>query len=255
MNNETKHEMQVFNNPLFGEVRTFMIDETPWFVAVDVCNALDIGNSRQAVSRLDEDERNTVIINDGTSGNPIKTIINESGLYALMLTSRKAEAKQFKRWITHEVIPSIRKHGLYMTKSTLEQVSKNPELITALAKQLLEEQAAKKKLQEELHTAQPKVDYFDQFINAYDSTNLRNTAKEIGIPERDLVQFLLEKKYMYRDQDRKLMPYAEYTKRGYFIMKDYYRGNGQLYQYTLFTAKGKAHFQRLLEKRKRGEQA
>lgn len=99
MNNETKHEMQVFNNPLFGEVRTFMIDETPWFVAVDVCNALDIGNSRQAVSRLDEDERNTVIINDGTSGNPIKTIINESGLYALMLTSRKAEAKQFKRWI------------------------------------------------------------------------------------------------------------------------------------------------------------
>lgn len=134
MNNETKHEMQVFNNPLFGEVRTFMIDETPWFVAVDVCNALDIGNSRQAVSRLDEDERNTVIINDGTSGNPIKTIINESGLYALMLTSRKAEAKQFKRWIIHEVIPSIRKHGLYMTKSTLEQISKNPELITALAK-------------------------------------------------------------------------------------------------------------------------
>ena len=255
MNNETKHEMQVFNNPLFGDVRTFMIDESPWFVAVDVCNALDIGNSRQAVSRLDEDESNTVIINDGTSGNPIKTIINESGLYALMLTSRKAEAKQFKRWITHEVIPSIRKHGLYMTNSTLEQVSKNPELITALARQLLEEQAAKKKLQEELHTAQPKVDYFDQFINAYDSTNLRNTAKELGIPERDLVQFLLEKKYMYRDQDRKLMPYAEYTKRGYFIMKDYYRSNGQLYQYTLFTAKGKAHFQRLLEKRKRGEQA
>ena len=172
-----------------------------------------------------------------------------------MLTSRKAEAKQFKRWITHEVTPSIRKHGLYMTNSTLEQVSKNPELITALARQLLEEQAAKKKLQEELHTAQPKVDYFDQFINAYDSTNLRNTAKELGIPERDLVQFLLEKKYMYRDQDRKLMPYAEYTKRGYFIMKDYYRSNGQLYQYTLFTAKGKAHFQRLLEKRKRGEQA
>ena len=117
----------------------------------------------------------------------------------------------------------------------------------------IEEQEQKKILQEELQTAKPKVDYFEQFINAYDSTNLRNTAKELGIPERDLVQFLLEKKYMYRDQDRKLMPYAEYTKRGYFIMKDYYRGNGKVYQYTLFTAKGKAHFQRLLEKRKRGE--
>ena len=95
-----------------------MIDDIPWFVAVDVCDALDIGNSRQAVTRLDEDEKNTVIINDGTSGNPMKTIINESGLYALILTSRKEEAKQFKRWITHEVIPSIRKHGLYMTNST-----------------------------------------------------------------------------------------------------------------------------------------
>ena len=144
MNDETKHEMKVFSNPLFGDVRTFVIDDIPWFVAVDVCDALDIGNSRQAVTRLDEDEKNTVIINDGTSGNPMKTIINESGLYALILTSRKEEAKQFKRWITHEVIPSIRKHGLYMTNSTLEQVSKNPELITALARQLLEEQEQKK---------------------------------------------------------------------------------------------------------------
>ena len=126
MNDETKHEMKVFSNPLFGDVRTFVIDNIPWFVAVDVCDALDIGNSRQAVTRLDEDEKNTVII-------------NESGLYALILTSRKEEAKQFKRWITHEVIPSIRKHGLYMTNSMLEQVSKNPELITAMAKQLLEE--------------------------------------------------------------------------------------------------------------------
>mgnify|MGYP004536788873 CR=1 FL=1 len=82
------------------------------------------------------------------------------------------------------------------------------------------------------------MDYFDQFINAYDSTNLRNTAKELGIPERDLVQFLLEKKYMYRDQDRKLMPYAEYIKRGYFIMKDYYRGSGKVYLYS----KGKSTF-------------
>lgn len=183
------------------------------------------------------------------------TFVNESGLYTLVLSSRKPEAKQFKRWITHEVIPSIRKHGLYMTDSILEQVSKNPELITALARQLIEEQEQKRKLQEELCQAKPKVDYFNQFINAYDCTNLRNTAKELQIPERDLVQFLLDKKYMYRDRERKLMPYAEYTKRGYFIMKDYYRSSGNSYQYTLFTAKGKAHFQRLLEKRKRGEQA
>lgn len=259
MNNEAKYELQIFSNEQFGNIRTMVLEGSPWFAAIDVCNALEIGNNRQAVTRLDEDEKMTVTLSDGHSGKrggaQMLTFVNESGLYVLVLGSRKREAKNFRRWIVHDVIPSLRKHGIYMTSSTLEQVSKNPELITALARQLLEGQAAKKKLQEELHTAQPKVDYFDQFINAYDSTNLRNTAKELGIPERDLVQFLLEKKYMYRDQDRKLMPYAEYTKRGYFIMKDYYRGNGQLYQYTLFTAKGKVHFQRLLEKRKRGEQA
>lgn len=78
-----------------------------------MCDILEINNSRQAITRLDEDEKNTVIINDGTSGNPNKTIINEPGLYTLILTSRKPEAKEFKRWITHEVIPSIRKTGKY----------------------------------------------------------------------------------------------------------------------------------------------
>lgn len=253
MKNETKYELQIFNYEGTA-VRTFDEGGIPWFAAVDVCRVLDIANSRDAVGRLDDDEKG-VVSADTLGGKQNLTVVNEAGLYTLILGSRKPEAKKFKRWVTHDVIPSLRKHGIYMTGSTLEQVSKNPELIVALARQLLDEQQENSELVKKLEKVQPKVDYFDQFINAYDSTNLRNTAKELGIPEHDLVQFLLEKKYMYRDQDRKLMPYAEYTKRGYFIMKDYYRGNGQLYQYALFTAKGKAHFQHLLEKRKRGEQA
>lgn len=181
------------------------------------------------------------------------TFVNESGLYALVLSSRKPEAKQFKRWITHEVIPSIRKHGAYMTVPLLEQVTKNPELITLLAQQLLEEKKEKEQAQEQLKVAQPKVEYFDQFINAHDCTNIRNTAKELEIPERDLIEFLLSKHYLYRDQEHKLMPYAEFTKRGYFVLKDYYRPNGIQSQYTLFTAKGKNHFRKLLAKQKRGE--
>lgn len=109
--------VQVFNNPEFGAVRTIMIDGEPWFVAHDVCNALDIANGRDATQRLDEDERNTVVINDGIRGNPNKTVINESGLYSLILTSRKPEAKVFKRWITHEVIPTIRKTGGYIASA------------------------------------------------------------------------------------------------------------------------------------------
>lgn len=103
-----------FTNPEFGEVRTLNIENEPWFVAADVCKALDIINSRDAVARLDDDERNTVVLTDGIPGNPNKTVVNEPGMYTLVLGSRKPEAKAFKRWITHDVIPSIRKNGGYI---------------------------------------------------------------------------------------------------------------------------------------------
>lgn len=111
-----RNELQIFQNPDFGEVRTTVIDGEPWFVAADICRALDIGNSRQAMTRLDDDEKNTVILSDGIPGNPEKTVVNEPGLYSLVLGSRKPEAKAFKRWITHEVIPAIRKTGSYNMK-------------------------------------------------------------------------------------------------------------------------------------------
>ena len=117
-------QIQVFNDEQFGVVRTVLQDGEPWFVAVDVCRALEIANSRDAVSRLDADEKNTVVLTDGIRGNPQKVIVNEPGLYALVLSSRKSEAKAFKRWITHEVIPSIRKHGLYADDELLA----NPDL-------------------------------------------------------------------------------------------------------------------------------
>lgn len=258
MNNETNYELQIFTSEQFGQIRTMVLDGVPWFAAIDVCNALEIGNNRQAVTRLEDDEKMTVPFRDTHSGQrggaQMLTFVNESGLYVLVLGSRKTGAKNFKRWIVHEVIPSLRKHGIYMTGSTLEQVSKNPELIVALARQLVAEQQEKAELSKKLEVAKPKVEYFDKFINADDCTNIRNTAKELGIPERDLIHFLLEKHYLYRDQAKQLMPYAQYTKCGYFILKDYYCASGAQYQYTLFTAKGKNHFRQLLEKRKRGEQ-
>ena len=110
-----ENEIQVFWKEGFGEIRTAKIDGEPWFVAADVCNALDIGNPSQAISKLDADEKlNTLISNEGNKrGNPNMTVVNEPGLYTLVLGSRKPEAKAFKRWITHEVIPAIRKTGTY----------------------------------------------------------------------------------------------------------------------------------------------
>lgn len=104
-------ENKIFEHPEFGKVRTVMIDGEPWFVAADVCNALDIRNPSQAISRLDEDEKIiTLISNEGNQrGNPNVAVVNEPGLYTLILGSRKPEAKAFKRWITHEVLPALRK--------------------------------------------------------------------------------------------------------------------------------------------------
>lgn len=105
--------LQIFNNAIFGNVRVILQDNEPWFVAKDICDCLEINNSRQALSRLDDDEKNSVILNDGTAGNPEKSIVNEYGLYSLVLSSRKPEAKEFKRWITHDVLPTLRKTGSY----------------------------------------------------------------------------------------------------------------------------------------------
>ena len=102
------NKLKIFTNSTFGNVRVIKQNGEPWFVAKDVCDCLYISNSRQALSRLDNDEKNSVILNDGIPGNPEKSIVNEYGLYNLVLSSRKPEAKEFKRWITHDVIPSIR---------------------------------------------------------------------------------------------------------------------------------------------------
>lgn len=109
-----ENNMQIFQNEAFGEIRTLLIDGEPWFVAADVCKALLIVNSRDALTRIDDDEKG-VVSTDTLGGRQEVTIVNEPGLYALILSSRKPEAKAFKRWITHEVIPSIRKHGAYIS--------------------------------------------------------------------------------------------------------------------------------------------
>ena len=112
------NELQIFENKDFGKVRTVTLDGAPCFVAADVCRALDISNSRDAVRRLDDDERG-VVSTDTLGGVQEMTVVNESGLYSLVLGSRKPEAKQFKRWITHEVIPTIRKTGGYVNNDEL----------------------------------------------------------------------------------------------------------------------------------------
>ena len=117
------NELQVFNNEEFGSVRTVEINGEPWFIAADVCRSLDLSNPTTSMERLDEDEK--AKFNLGLSGGETNCV-NEYGLYSLVLGSRKPDAKKFKRWITHEVIPSIRKHGAYMTERLRTPTASRP---------------------------------------------------------------------------------------------------------------------------------
>ena len=240
-----ENKLMIFENEAFGKVRTLNLNGEPWFVAADVCKALELGNPSMTVESLDDDEKGISTI-DTLGGKQRMAIINEPGLYSLVITSRKPEAKAFKRWITHEVIPAIRKYGGYMTKSLLEQVLENPNLIYEFARRMLEEQQKNERLRQELDRAKPKADYYDAFIHPESCTNIRATAKELKVPEKMFTAFLIRKRYLYRAPSGGLMPYAKAADDGLFFVKDYIAVNGHQGVYTLVTPKGKALFLSML---------
>lgn len=236
-----ENKLMIFENEAFGKVRTLNLNGEPWFVAVDVCSVLDLSNPTIAVSRLDEDER--AKFNLGRQGDA--TIVNEPGLYTLVLGSRKPEAKAFKRWITHEVIPAIRKHGVYITDEKLKLFAEHPELLDALMKSLYAAHAENLRHRAERQTLLPKADYYDAFMDADGCTNLRTTAKELNVPERWFARFLQQTGFLYRSPAGNLMPYAIPRNRGLFRVRDYVR-NGHSGAYTLITPMGKSLFRELL---------
>ena len=236
-----ENKLMIFENDAFGKVRTLNLNGEPWFVAVDVCSVLDLSNTTIAVSRLDEDER--AKFNLGRQGDA--TIVNEPGLYTLVLGSRKPEAKAFKRWITHEVIPAIRKHGVYITDEKLKLFAEHPELLDALMKSLYAAHAENLRHRTERQTLLPKADYYDAFMDADGCTNLRTTAKELNVPERWFARFLQQTGFLYRSPAGNLMPYAIPRNRGLFRVRDYVR-NGHGGAYTLITPMGKSLFRELL---------
>ncbi len=251
----------IFEDPRFGQQRSTLIDGEPWFVASDVCRALELGNPTRAISRLDDDEKVTLTNSKGhfgqLGGAQFLNYISESGLYSLILTSRKPEAKAFKRWITHEVIPSIRKHGAYVSDKVLDQMNEHPELIPEYFQRLRDENAKARAARESLEKAQaenallaPKATYYDSFVGIDSLTNIRYTAKELCIPQKKFVGYLLEKGYLFRDRHRKDRLFARASERNnpLFQTKDFYLPDGTKSEYTLVTPDGKAHFLKRREK-------
>lgn len=231
----------IFESADFGRVRSVLKDGAPWFVAADVCKALELEKTNRALSRLDDDEKGAHSVST-PGGRQRMSIISESGLYSLILGSRKPEARAFKRWITHEVIPSIRKHGAYMTDSLLDALEAHPEAVPEYLNRLRSENARNRELTRCLRLALPKAEYYDAFVDPADCTNIRTTAKELGVPEKQFTRYLEEKKYLFRDKNRKLFPRAVKKSAGLFLVRDFYTERGKLGHYTLITPAGKQHF-------------
>lgn len=235
---------QVFT---YGEtqIRTVVQSGEVLFVGKDVCDVLEIKNSRDALGRLDEDEKGVVLI-DTPGGKQQMLCINEAGLYSLILTSRKPEAKQFKRWVTHEVLPTIRKTGGYVANEDMFINTYLPfadDQTKLMFRGVLE---TVRKQNEQIAAMKPKVEYFDALVDRNLLTNFRDTAKELQVKERFFIDWLLKNKFVYRDQKNKLKPYAAYVPE-LFELKEWKR-NGRADVQTLITPKGRETFRLLLKK-------
>ena len=253
------NHLMIFESADFGRVRSVLKDGAPWFVAVDVCKALGLNQVTRAMSRLDSDEGGLLEVPHPQNAD--KTIeinaVSEAGLYHLILCSKKPEARAFKRWITHEVIPSIRKHGAYMTDALLSRMDEHPELISEYIGKLRAENAKANAAQEALKKAEaenarlaPKASYYDSFVGVESVTCLRYTAKELGVPQKKFIGYLLEKGYVFRDRHRSDRVFVRAGKRNdpLFVTRDFYLPNGTKSEYTLVTPARKAHFLKIAEK-------
>lgn len=222
------NELKIFENPEFGTIRTVEIKGEPWLVGKDVAEALGYSNPRDALAtHVDDEDKATVAIHDG-SQNRNMTAINESGLYSLVLSSKLPGAKQFRRWVTAEVLPSIRKHGAYMTPETIEKVLTDPDTIIQLATALKEERQKRKALETE-NTAltaenevqrqaiadfQPIKQYVDTILSSNGTMATSQIAADYDMSARSLNKILHEEG-IQRNVNGQWILYKEYMGKGY----------------------------------------
>ena len=236
------NQMEIFKNPEFGSIRTFEQDGKVLFCGLDIAVALGYSNPRDALRRHCKGvvKRDTL-----TEGGPQQlSFIPEGDVYRLIVHSKLPSAERFERWVFDEVLPSIRKHGAYITREKLWEVATSPEAMMKLCSDLLTEREKNAALREENAMLEGKAAFYDLFIDLKHSTNLRTTAKELVVPERRFIRFLLEQRFVYRAPSGNVLPYAKPANDGLFTVKDYCN-HGHLGSYTLVTPKGKLYFAQL----------
>lgn len=257
------NELKIFENEAFGAVRVIECEGQPWFVAKDVCEALDLGNVGQAVNSLDEDEKSYVeanIINNDVQGGRSPLIISEPGLYSLILRSRKPEAKAFKRWITHDVIPSIRRHGMYATPQTVEAMLDDPDTTIKILTALKEERSQRQALEAKAEADRPKIVFAESIEVAKTSILVGEMAKLIkqatghDIGQNRFFDFLRDNGYLHKSGSQRNMPTQRSIEAGWMEVKEGTRigssGECHITRTTKITGRGQIYFINLFTTRK-----
>lgn len=242
-------DIKIFENEKFGSVRVIERDGEPWFVANDVFRVLEVSNSKDALRGLDDDEKSGVDIIDPHGREQITNCVSEAGLYSIILRSRKPEAKTFKRWITHEVIPSIRKHGLYATEEVLDKMIDSPEFGIKLLTSLKEEREKRKALESvvevqgnQLEEQKPLVEFANRVSNTDRLISVGEMAKLLkdkgfNVGRNKFFGYLRENKILMGNN----VPYQKYIDAGYFHVRETSNRNGGVFLTTYVTGKGQMY--------------
>jgi len=245
--------IEIFKNEEFGEIRTLEINNEPWFVGNDVAIILGYKKPRNAISNhVDEEDKKVAPIQGTLGGSQETTMINESGMYSLILSSKLSNAKKFKRWVTNEVLPSIRKHGAYMTDDALEQAIENPDFMIGILQNLKKEKEKVKLLQNEnnklvvkIEEDRPKLEYIDTILNSKNTMTVSQIAKDYDLSAVRLNKILHDEKVQYKCGNQWLL-YADYVGKGYTKSSTYVDSIGEPRVSTKWTQKGRLFLHEIL---------
>ena len=246
------NNLNIFYNPEFGNIRVLTIKNESYFVGKDVAFLLGYSNARDALRKHVDDEDKDVAKCDTPSGPQEMTIINESGLYSLILSSKLPTAKRFKRWVTSEVLPAIRKHGAYLTEQKVEEILTNPDTIIKLATQLKEEREARKQAEQMIEAQKPKVIFAEAVSASHSSILIGDLAKilrgnGVNIGQRRLFQWMRDHGYLIKQKGASYnMPTQRAMDMGLFRVKEgtYINGSGAniVTKTTKVTGRGQQFF-------------
>ena len=234
-----KNQLQVFENENFGKVGVVEIDGVPWFVGKDVTRILGYGNGSRDINRhVDGEDRQNY--RNGTSeiNNRGITVINESGLYSLILSSKLPKAKEFKRWVTSEILPSIRQHGAYVTDEVLEAAIKSQDFAFDLFQKLLSEKGKNIALQGEVNSLAPKAQYCDVILQCKNTVPVSIIAKDYGYSAVAFNRLLHSLRIQYKCGKTWLL-YQCFAGQGYTQSRTYYTADGIAVIHTHWTQKGR----------------